>query len=374
MKKRIALLALLLLFCAGLAGCEKNSQPGQDGSSDVLLPPPQEEQQDPEPGTPPEEDDEEEEEPQPVYPQIKLLVQEYGEKNGADTVVEIPVFSVGGKQEELDAFNRQMQDMANEYAQFKESESYAGGAWADIKAYPRTGERYVQVVVKKIYYPTYGTQGELFGMCFDVEEQKAVTMEEVFTRFGLSEAGLRQRFLETVGEPCEGDQLDKIEYSAFLLEEENAAVYCRVFYKNQQASDRDELYCYSTETNAFTPLRDEALADPDTLDDFDTPLSYDQETATPESYGITDHYMEAKELLMQYVQEEMEGQLAEGQTLTFMNNGTLIVDGVSCYMINLGAATETSYTPLGSFAVAEDLSCLYEVDPMTGEFTKRLDR
>ena len=141
MKKRIALLALLLLFCAGLAGCEKNSQPGQDGSSDVLLPPPQEEQQTPEPDTPPEEEDKEEEEPQPVYPQIKLLVQEYGGENGMDTVVEIPVFSVGGKQEELDAFNRQMQDMANEYAQFKESESYAGGAWADIKAYPRTGER-----------------------------------------------------------------------------------------------------------------------------------------------------------------------------------------------------------------------------------------
>ena len=372
MKKKIAVLALLLLFCAGLAGCEKNAQPPkQEDSSDVLLPPPpEEESQDPEPPAP---QDEEEEEPQPVYPQIKLLVQEYGGENG-DTVVEIPVFSVGGKQEELDAFNRQMQDMANEYAAFQQSESHAGGAWADIKAYPRTGERYVQVVVKKIYYPTYGTQGELFGMCFDMEEQKAVTMGDVFTQFGLSEAGLRQRFLETVGEPYEGDQLEKIEYSAFLLGEGSAAIYCRAFYTSTLTDNRDELYCYSTETNTFTNLRDEVLADPDTLDDFDTPLRYDQETATPESYGITDHYMEAKELLMQYVQEEMEGQLAEGQTLTFMNNGTLIVDGVSCYMINLGAATETSYTPLGSFAVAEDLSCLYEVDPMTGEFTKRLDR
>lgn len=366
MRKRIALLALLLLLCAGLAGCEKNTQPPEgDSSSDVLLPPPKEEPQEPEPPAPPDEE-EEEEEPQPVYPQIKLLTQEYD----GDTVVEIPVFSIGGKQEELEAFNRQMQDMANEYAAFKQSESHAGGAWADIKTYPRTGDRYVQVVVKKIYYPNYATRGELFGLCFDTEEQKVVTVEDAFDQFGLSEAGLRQRFLETVGEPYEGDHLEKIEYSAVLMGEGSAAIYCRVFYTSTLTDNRDELYCYSTETGTFTDLRDEVLADPDTLDDFDTPLSYDQETLTPESYGITDHYMEAKELLMEYVEVELE----EGQTLTFMNNGTLIVDGVSCYMINLGAATETSYIPLGSFAVAEDLSCLYEVDPMTGEFTKRLDR
>ena len=53
MKKKIAVLALLLLFCAGLAGCEKNAQPPkQEDSSDVLLPPPPEESQDPEPPAP----------------------------------------------------------------------------------------------------------------------------------------------------------------------------------------------------------------------------------------------------------------------------------------------------------------------------------
>lgn len=369
MKKKLALLALALLLCLGLAGCsKKNPAPEEDDTPEILFPPAPEE---PKPEAPaPAEADDEEEEPEPVYPQIKLLVQEYKEINEGENVVEIPVFSIGGKQEELEEFNRRMQEMADEYDEFKRS----GGGWLEITAYPRTGERYVQVAVKKIHYPSYGTWGEVFGMCFDMEEQKTVTMEDVFDRFGLREAGLRQRFMETVGEPYEGDSLERIVYSAFLLEEDSAEIYCQAFYSNSLSENRDELYCYNTRTNTFTALRDEGLTDPDTLDDFDTPLSYDQETLTAASYGITDHYMEAKELLMQYVQEQMEDQLTEDQTLTFMNNGTLIVDGVSCYMINLGAATETSYTPLGSFAVAEDLSCLYEVDPMTGEFTKRLDR
>ena len=367
MKRMWALILSGILLLGCLCGCREESTQPQEGET-VEQPSKEASEQ---AGTQQEPEEEEEEEPQQLVPQIKMLVQEYGGgEDRYDGIVEIPVFSIGGSQADLEDFNRVMQEMADEYAQFKESTDFQQGyRWAEIKSYPRTDGQYVQVALTKNYYPTYGTMGEVYSCCFDLEEQRVLMLQDFYDRFGVTQEGLADLFRQTVGEPYEGDILVEFRPCAFLLLDDGGELYCRAFYENQESGNRDELYCYSTVTSTFQLLDGTRLTDASQLDEMSPPLSYGQETQTPEEYGITDNYLAAQQLLLEYV----EPQLEEGETLSYINNGILVVDGVSCYMINLGAASETRLVSLGSFAVAEDLSCVYRVDPMTGEAMERLD-
>lgn len=73
---------------------------------------------------------------------------------------------------ELKGINQAIRDFAQSFVPEND------GQWAEVYAYPCVGSTARTVVLKGNTFPAYGTDGTLMTWCWDLEEHRAVTLEE----------------------------------------------------------------------------------------------------------------------------------------------------------------------------------------------------
>jgi hypothetical protein len=137
-----------------------------------------------------------EDEQVPVPPAVAMQAQEYEGGN----VVEVPQLihlagSGGASAGALDEVNAAITGFAGDYSKYV-SGGDDGAEWIELKAYPIQNEKYIQVVMTRAVFPSYGTQGDVFSVCYDYQTDTIYSLDEAVNAEGLDlvniEKGLEQ--------------------------------------------------------------------------------------------------------------------------------------------------------------------------------------
>jgi hypothetical protein len=205
---------------------------------------------------------------------ISLTTQEYDGTN----IVEIPyIVYAEDRNPEIDSLNRSVnQGVQMIYENFLENQS--DGESIEIRSYPFTTDKYLQVVVTYITYPIYGTDGEMFSINYDREADRAMSVLDL----GLSEDELLYEVGQAFVPEVEGSLIDEVRLVGFLMHEtENGDVpelLLQIAVDTPGADVWEGFYSYMNDNNSNTNdlirLTSTCLFDPYNMDQMDPPLAY----------------------------------------------------------------------------------------------------
>lgn len=95
---------------------------------------------------------------------------------------------------ELKGINQAIRDFAQSFVPEDD------GQWAEVYAYPCVGSTARTIVLKGNTFPAYGTDGTLMSWCWDLEEHRAVTLEEARAAAGWTDDQIQQAVRDYVYE------------------------------------------------------------------------------------------------------------------------------------------------------------------------------
>lgn len=223
---------------------------------------------------------------------IGFITQEYID----DNIAEIPYIEYdGAKNKEIDAINRSLnQGIRQVYDEFMENVE-PDRDWIEIKSYPFTTERYLQVVVTHIIYPNYGTDGEMFSINYDMDENAWITTEDALAAEGLEYDDVYANVEELFEPEFKGMYISDLKIAGFLIHELAAPFLGRedsyveflleVTVENPEADPWISFYSYSPLHESLISLNPMCLFDPFDMDETDEPLSYIRNLDEFDSWG-----------------------------------------------------------------------------------------
>ena len=202
---------------------------------------------------------------------VTMAQQEYVGSN----VFEIPRFE--GEGEDAAMLNAQLDQWASPWLSGWESVRNDDVYWYEVKSYPLCGERYKQVAITAIEYPNYGTDGDVFSLCYDAEEHKLLSLDDALALAGVSRETVEQRVgLLMIDYLSEGDLVIDISFPAFVFAGNELCVVARAFIENDLADEHDELYVYNTAQDALSDYTGDRLLPTGLCDRLDPPLHYER--------------------------------------------------------------------------------------------------
>lgn len=202
---------------------------------------------------------------------VAMAQQEYIGSN----IFEIPRFV--GEGEDVDMLNARLSEWASPWIAGWDSVRNDDVYWYEVKSYPLCGERYRQVAVTAIEYPNYGTDGDVFSLCYDSEEHKLLSLDDALTAAGVSRETVEQRVgMLMIDYLSEGDLVIDLSFPAFVFAGNELCVVARAFIENDLADEHDELYVYNTAQDALSDYTGGKLLPTGLCDRLDPPLHYDR--------------------------------------------------------------------------------------------------
>ncbi len=202
---------------------------------------------------------------------VSMAQQEYVGSN----IFEIPRFDGEGK--DADMLNAQLSEQTAPYLSGWDSIKNDDTFWYEIKSYPICGGRYRQVAVTAIEYPNYGTDGDVFSLCYDAQEHKLLSLDDALLTAGVSRETVEQRVgMLMTGYLSEGDLVIEISFPAFVFAGSELCVVARAFIENDLADEHDELYVYNTAQDTLSDYTGGLLLPGGLCDRLDPPLNYDR--------------------------------------------------------------------------------------------------
>jgi hypothetical protein len=204
---------------------------------------------------------------------IAVMTQEYE----GDNIAEILKIEYEGENPEISAINSDIsQEIYQRYSDFKTG-GEQGDSWMETRAYPFTGDDYLQIVMTQVEYPIYGTDGEIWSYNFDRRENARVLLADVMNGLELTEDALTQRVKELYAPESPSQSVGAVSARGFLiLPGGQTQLLLRVTVENSEAEPWDSFYGFSPQTGELLPLNKECLFAPEEMDRMDPPLSYDR--------------------------------------------------------------------------------------------------
>lgn len=168
--------ALLLAACFLLAACGGAST-SQESSAPAIVAPAQSK---PASSLPPEEE--------AAPPTIKMLARshEYG------SIVEVPQIVAETDSAVVDDINRRILEFVDGYQDYLEEPG--DFSTCEIKCYPFVTEERVEIVLTRIFYPTYGSNGDLISFVYDWQNDVEITLDEAVSTGSASLAQMEEMF------------------------------------------------------------------------------------------------------------------------------------------------------------------------------------
>ncbi len=210
---------------------------------------------------------------------IGFITQEYD----GDNIAEIPYFEYDGAQNpELDSINRSfnqgLQMMYEDFMADRDEEV----EWIEIRSYPFTSENCLQVVVTWCNYPTYGTDGHMESVNYDIKNNKWLTLADTLAGLGLSEPDKLLSEVSSHFKPdSPGQSVGAADATGFLIREDGTVDLLLeitvVPSDTDYAAGADSwkcFYLFTPKSGELRALGGRTLFDPSEPDQMDPPLSY----------------------------------------------------------------------------------------------------
>lgn len=135
----------------------------------------------------------------------------------------------------------------------EEDVAVADYLWREIRSYPVTSEKYVQVLMTCLECPNYGTCGDLRTYNYDISRESAMKKMDALNHSGITEDELLEAVQGAYVEKDDGIYYDHAEYCGFImLEDGSVDFYLKVYFGNEQAEPFDEFASYNSVTGKFT--------------------------------------------------------------------------------------------------------------------------
>lgn len=224
---------------------------------------------------------------------ITPLVQEYE----GDNIFEIMMISYDGSQPVLDEFGHKNPEIEsfNSAVKFGVYQQYLdftdqndGESWMEIRSYPFTDERYLQVVTTSAIYPSYGTDGELSSYNFDRQQNRFLSIYEALEQLGKSE----DEMVQTIAEKLDASlahqgsvaTAGEVVLSGFLYTSSPAGQLTQLLATVEVMTDGDAwktFYAYTPQLDELLQMNSQCLFDPSEMDQMEPPLAYQQQPQMP---------------------------------------------------------------------------------------------
>lgn len=208
-----------------------------------------------------------------VAPSIIMVDQIYD----GDFIIEVPAFASGQldssqRDDALEALNAAIISFSNSaYDPYIIND---GVFWSELKAYPYTSSSYVQIIMTKIEYPIYGTDGEIMSFNYEFQNDVIITLEDAISANDIDTAQIK-RELSNSGLLSDTQSVVELTISAFrILDDGNADFYITAFIGSSQTDGWDSIFVYHTSDKSFESYSREILAGSDVPDVMDPPLYY----------------------------------------------------------------------------------------------------
>ena len=202
---------------------------------------------------------------------VSMAQQEYVGYN----IFEIPRFD--GEGEAVDQLNAQLDKRLAPYIDGWDAIKGDDVYWYEVKSYPICGERYMQIAVTAIEYPNYGTDGDVFSLCYDADEGRQLTIDDALQQAGVSRETVEQRACMLMTDYLsEGDLVIEVSMPAFVFAGSELYVVLRAFIENDLADEHDELFVYNAAQDTLTDYSGGKLLPTGLCDHCEPPLHYDR--------------------------------------------------------------------------------------------------
>jgi hypothetical protein len=154
--------------------------------------------------------------------------------------------------------------------------NYIGGI--NVWAYSITDENYIQIYNTVFEYPTYGTEGDLFGFVYDMKNDDYITLDEYMSANGTSEDELTEKITAFWSENYPDEIIGTIDIKTFNLMQGPDGEYLAsyLFEMDTSTAEAEEpwkgFYTYTPYDGDVWEMNSDQLFDPYSLDEYDPPL------------------------------------------------------------------------------------------------------
>ena len=300
---------------------------------------------------------------------IGVMTQEYNGKNIAEILMlnydgEQPALKeTGGKNPEIDSFNNSIkfgvQQIYNDFT----AKNTSGEDWIEIKSYPFTSDKYLQIVTTYIEYPIYGTDGNITSYNFDKKANKFMALSDVMDGLGLTNDSIAQKVKELYVPASPTMSVKEVNPTGFLMRQGTLGLYTEflleVTIDDSESGPWIYFYGYSPELNKLEQLNPNCLFDPSDMDQMDPPLSY-QNLGNVPSAGMDENT--AMGILNDMFKIRMND---EG--LALVASGEDSIDGQHCWLFDLGKNAADKFTAEEHYAVRADGN-VFVLNILTGKY------
>ncbi len=201
---------------------------------------------------------------------ITMMEQDYSNGN----IIEIPMFSYDGTNTELNKLNIPLKTLSSEYYAFIDNYDENSGS-LEIKAYPFTSDNYAQVIVTKIQYPSYGTDGEVFSLNYDKKSQQIIDLSDALAKVGITEDKVIARVKQLYKPESPTRFFVSAEISAFRVINENEIELILIISSDDPIStEASYFYIYNTKTDKLLDKPSSNLYAANAPDKMNPPLNY----------------------------------------------------------------------------------------------------
>lgn len=259
MKKKLGVFLILGALCASLlAGCSFGGQPTADTPSDPSASSGAASAVESETSSETEESSVPESKPEETKPTIGWETA-YQNTNGQSSALLVKI--TGDSNPAINAINGEIDEIRRDYEEdLQELDDYS---WVEYTAAPSGGERFLNIVVHNITYPTYAYQGEVKTFIYDIENERQISEDEVLRQLNLSEDALQQMFKGYYNSLYGNNQyriIDDFEVEGAILSEDGSAtLFLQVETEDGPNMPMEyitgisnELYVYDSANDAFS--------------------------------------------------------------------------------------------------------------------------
>jgi hypothetical protein len=180
-----------------------------------------------------------------------------------------------------DAVYEEVGNRINRYEELLEesennTKNYIGGI--NIWGYSISDENYIQIYHTILEYPTYGTEGDLFGFVYDIAEDDYVTLDEFMETVGTTADELSDEITEIFASTNPTDTVNSVNIKTFnlMLSPDGEYSYGFMFEMETTAEKAEEswkrFYMYTPFDGEVWEMNSEQLFDPYSVDQYDPPL------------------------------------------------------------------------------------------------------
>jgi len=172
---------------------------------------------------------------------VSMMTQEYDKSN----IAEIPMISYDGKNPVIEMLNNDIkQGIQQKYNSFVNAPE--DDMWIEIKTYPFTDKRMIQLIITDIIYPNYGTDGDIVSYNFDKDNNEWISVAIALERLDIDnkfvEKGVKRLFVPS----NEEEQVDNIEIAGFRYIDSNTTeFFLKIAVINPSADPYDGIFIYT---------------------------------------------------------------------------------------------------------------------------------